>query len=101
MSIDKDQLAAQLGFKRGDVEMLLGIFAKNAASALHDMQDRIEKNDLQGIGDAAHAIKGSAGNLKLQEIYTLAKSIEDAAKQKQQIDYRDYYRQLASLITAL
>jgi HPt (histidine-containing phosphotransfer) domain-containing protein len=60
--------------------MLIGIFIKNTESLLEEMHQMIREDNMQGIADAAHAIKGSVGNLKLDEIFELSKGIELMAK---------------------
>lgn len=99
--MDKDKLAAQLGFKRSDVDMLIAIFRKNAEVSISEMYTMIKQNNIQGIADAAHAIKGSAGNLKLDEIFELSKSIEIMAKTTQDADYAMYHDQLQEMIDRL
>jgi len=101
MSVDRDQIAAQLGFKRSDVDMLLAIFSKNAAASLQEMQTMIAEGNMQGVADAAHAIKGSAGNFRLDAIYTLAMEIETAAKNGEDGDYTARYEQLRVLLDSL
>jgi len=101
MSIDRDQIAAQLGFKRSDIDMLLAMFSKNAAASLQEMQTMIAEGNMQGIADTAHAIKGSAGNFKLEEIYASAMAIELAAKNCEDEDYRKRYEQLRVLLDSL
>lgn len=98
MLVNRDLIAEQLGFKRSDVDMLLAMFCKNATSSLHEMHTMIEDNNMQGISDAAHAIKGSAGNLKLDDIYELAKTMELAAKADEDFDYRSCYQQLKAML---
>lgn len=99
--MDKDKLAAQLGFKRSDIDMLIGIFRKNAESSLKEMYTMIRQNNMQGIADAAHAIKGSAGNLKLNEIFELSKNIEIMAKTMKNEDYETHYDQLKNMLDRL
>ncbi|MGB6019782.1 MAG: Hpt domain-containing protein [Sulfurimonadaceae bacterium] len=98
MLVNRDLIAERLGFKRSDIDMLLAMFSKNATSSLKEMQQMIDENNMQGIADAAHAIKGSAGNLKLDDIYDLAMTIETAAKNSENADYRLYYQQLKALL---
>lgn len=99
--IDRDQIAAQLGFQRSDIDMLLAMFSKNAATSLEEMQKMIDENNMQGVVDAAHAIKGSAGNLKLNDIYTLAMTIEMAAKNGKDNNLHTHYTQLSILLNTL
>ena len=101
MNIDRDYIAEQLGFTRKDIDMLLTMFQKNASTSLEEMQKMIEKQNMQGIVDTAHAISGSAGTLKLDGVYQLAKDIEMAAKTGQSIDYHLYCNRLKTLLEAL
>ena len=99
--MDRDKLAAQLGFKRSDIDMLMGIFMKNVMTLLEKMNGMIQENNLQGIIDTAHAIKGSAGNLKLDEIANLAKEIEIMAITKSNESYEIPYNKLKKIIELL
>lgn len=101
MPINRDQIAERLGFKRSDIDMLLAMFSKNAATSLKEMQTMIAEQNMQGIADAAHAIKGSAGNLKLDNIYNHALMIEMAAKQSEDLDYAAAHEQLSRLLDAV
>jgi HPt (histidine-containing phosphotransfer) domain-containing protein len=98
MNIDRNYIAEQLGFSHNDIDMLLTMFQKNANTSLEEMHKMIEKQDMQGIVDTAHAISGSAGTLKLDDIYELAKEIEMAAKTGQSIDYHLSYKRLKTLL---
>ncbi len=97
MNIDRDHIAAELGFKRSDIDMLLDMFHKNANTSLVEMQKMIDEKDMQGIADTSHAISGSAGTMRLDDIHKLAMSIELAAKKGENIDYHLYYQQLKTL----
>jgi len=74
--IDRDTLAKELGFERSDVDMILNMFKKNAETSLEKMKIAIRDKNLKSIMDEAHAIKGTAGNLMLSEIFTLCQKIE-------------------------
>lgn len=97
----RDELAGQLGFKRSDIDMLIDIFKKNANVSLEEMHTMIKQNNMQGIADAAHAIKGSAGNLKLDKIFELSKNIEIMATTMNNEDYKVHYTQLNKMIDEL
>lgn len=101
MYIDKDKIASQLGFKRSDFDMLLVMFVQNATTSLEEMKRAIERDDMQGIGDAAHAIAGGAGNIQLNDIYAFAITVELAAKKGENADYHLFYQQLKVLIDSI
>ena len=58
------------------------VFYQEARQRLAGIKLAIESNNLEGVSQGAHAIKGSAGNLRLMQIQDMAKSLEDAAKAK-------------------
>lgn len=99
--LDRDQIAAQLGFQRSDIDMLLAMFSKNATTSLEEMKKMLDEKSMQGVADAAHAIKGSAGNLKLDDIYTLAMTIEMAAKNDKDVHLHAHYEQLCRLLNMI
>ncbi|RLA70894.1 MAG: Hpt domain-containing protein [Epsilonproteobacteria bacterium] len=101
MSINRDEIAQQLGFRREDIDMLINMFCKNAAVSLEQMKQMITDGNLNGIADAAHAIKGSAGNLKLDSIYTLAYTVEMQAKSTGNENFETLYLKLKDLIKTL
>lgn len=101
MDIDKDKVASLLGFTRSDFDMLLMMYAQNAMVSLDEMKRAIEKKDMQGIADTAHAIAGGAGNIQLNDIYELAMKMELAAKKGENSDYHLLYQQLKILLDTI
>lgn len=99
--MDIDALALQLGFKRRDTDVLIDIFIKSISTLLKEMHIMIQEKSMQGIADAAHAIKVSAGNLKLKDISKLSKRIEIMATTKSNEDYEILYAQLKKMIDEL
>jgi len=75
------ELAENLGLEETEFFELLGLFIKTSTSHLADLGKAIETGDLDGVIKSSHTIKGAAGNLGLQDIYTLAKEIEMNARQ--------------------
>jgi len=101
MYIDKDKIASQLGFTPSDFDSLLVMFGQNATTSLEEMKSAVERKDMQGIADAAHAIAGGAGNIQLNEIYEFAMTIELAAKKGENADYDLFCQQLKTLIDSI
>lgn len=94
-------IAQTLGFDVEDVSMLLDMFVDNANESLEMLDTAINKSDFDTIKNAAHAIKGSASNLLLSEITTIAGEIEIAAKEKKAIDYHTKYSALKNEILSI
>jgi len=88
--IDRDTLAKELGFERSDVDMILNMFKKNAETSLEKMKIAIRDKNLKNIMDEAHAIKGTAGNLMLSEIFTLCEQIEQLKDFQEAVFLKEY-----------
>ena len=56
---------------------------------------------MQGIEDTAHAISGSAGTLRLNEVYEVAMNIETAVKIGLNVDYYLCHERLKILLNTL
>jgi len=59
---------------------LLGLFISQTEAALEDLTRALAAEDLAKIAGQAHFIKGSAANLRLEEIQAPAKELEFGAK---------------------
>ncbi len=94
-------LAESLEFDIEDVYVLVELFIENAQVSLANIEDAIENTNMQAIQNEAHAIKGSAANLMLDDIQELARELEIAAKEKQRINYLSLYSQIEEKIETL
>ena len=74
-------MAAAIGLKPKHIPMLVGSFLEESVGILENLRSAIASNDYEGIKASAHAIKGSAGNLRFNEIYEMAKEVELAGSQ--------------------
>ncbi|MDQ6931094.1 MAG: Hpt domain-containing protein [Candidatus Eremiobacteraeota bacterium] len=59
---------------------LFDLMIKNNTGLLTKLEHASMEHDLEGVRAAAHAIKGSAGNVGGMELYRLAQQIEDLAR---------------------
>lgn len=99
--IDIKQLAQSLDFDVEDVQMLLEVFFQSAQDNLNQLQIALKQDDYETLALASHSIKGSAANLELDEISSVALEIEKAAKAKQSIDYAQKIQQLQNMVSFL
>jgi len=76
-----DLIKADLGIEREDSEGLLVDFGNDLMNQIEDLTTSIINNDCDSASKVAHSIKGSAGNLRINKIYELAKEIEEMVKQ--------------------
>lgn len=86
MQIDKERALRDLEIDEEMYKELLNIFVEQTQEALDKMETAINSNDTEGIRKAAHFIKGSAGNLRLEGIHVIAREIELGAKEGMAID---------------
>jgi HPt (histidine-containing phosphotransfer) domain-containing protein len=75
------ELATNLGLEEEEFLELVDLFVETAASDMTKLEAAISHGVTDQTVQAAHAIKGAAGNLGFQDIYDLAKQIEMNARQ--------------------
>lgn len=76
-------LAAALHRVEGDQELfkeLVGLFLENTPALLAELEEALRQGDAARALRAAHSLKGSAGNFAAQDVFELAREIEQAAK---------------------
>ncbi|MBN2782467.1 MAG: Hpt domain-containing protein, partial [Campylobacterales bacterium] len=100
-NLDLEAMASELDFDLEDVEMLVESFLETADESLEDMKIAIESNDMDGIFQSAHAIKGISANLTLNHISNIAKEIEMSARTSESIDFISKYQELSSVIKSI
>jgi len=79
-NISAEQMAAKIGLNVKHIPILVQSFTDESRIIIEQMETAINTKDHNEISNAAHSIKGSAGNLKFDEIYELAKEVELSAK---------------------
>jgi len=99
--LDIEELAKRLEFDIEDVTVLVELFIQNTEASLADIEDAIEINDTEAIEQAAHAIKGSAGNMMLVDVQNMAGALENAARENRKIYYLSLFSQLEERIETL
>ena len=70
------EFAEKLGLEYDEYMEIAGIFLETSASNLSKLQTAINKENAQDVFNAAHSIKGSAGNMGFMEIFEVAKELE-------------------------
>ena len=89
--INFDEMAASIGLKPKHVPMLIGVFLEESETILSNLASAVESRDYPAIKLHAHSIKGSAGNLKFNELYEMAKEMEfAAAEENEAFEYSRY-----------
>jgi len=98
-NINFEEMAASIGLKAKHMPLLIGSFLEESIPALTELNSSIASNNLETVAQQAHAIKGSAGNLRFNEIYEMAKDMELSAKEKN--TSFDYIGHLSAIKTAI
>lgn len=61
--------------------MLIAVFIKECAGYIGMLQSACERQDLQGLGEAAHTVKGSAAAIGFETACELAEQLEVVCRQ--------------------
>lgn len=79
-SINAEEMATKIGLNVKHIPILVENFISESIQIIASLEAAIAQKDYTEIGNTAHSIKGSAGNLKFDEMYDLAKEVEFSAK---------------------
>ncbi len=79
--MDFESIATNLGLDKEDLDELLEIFTTTSFSDIEKINFGLKENNAQQVSQAAHSIKGASANLGFEEIASLSKDIEMAAKE--------------------
>ena len=101
-SLNFDEMAASIGLKAKHIPMLVGSFLDESNSIMNSLQDAVDANDFEAIKSHAHSIKGSAGNLKFNEVYEMAREMElSAGASKSDFNYSEYLKAIKEAIATI
>ena len=74
-------LAQELGLEPDEMRELLVIFIETSESDIDRLQQAIVESDAKRVADAAHSIKGASANLGFMDISSVAKNLEQKARE--------------------
>lgn len=86
MLIDREKAFRELDMPEELFNELLDMFVEQTEPALKSLEGITANTDYEEIRKSAHLIQGSAGNLRIEVIQSIAKEIEIGATQKQDIE---------------
>ncbi len=86
-NISAEEMASKIGLNAKHIPILVQSFVEESQGIMQQLEAAIESKNYSEIGNLAHSIKGSSGNLKFDEMYELAKEMELSAKAAKE----DYY----------
>lgn len=76
VQIDKPLAAEKLGIPKELYDNIFAGFMQEGSDLILKIDEMKKEKDFEGLRQIAHFIKGTAGNLKLNEVYAAAKEIE-------------------------
>jgi HPt (histidine-containing phosphotransfer) domain-containing protein len=76
--IDREKIAAELGINVDLYNEILLDFRRQSEERLGELEKSFKARNAEGVKRAAHFLKGSSGNLRLQEIFAVASRIDRA-----------------------
>ena len=86
MDENKKKAIEELGISEELFDEIFKDFLDQCDEYIRTIEDSINSNNLEDLAKAAHKLKGSSGNLGLENIQQLARAIEIAAKEKKDIE---------------
>ncbi len=99
--MDFKDLASRLGFDEEDFKELVELFITTTFSDIEKIKKGILENNPADAAAASHSIKGAAGNLGFDEIFSLARDMEMQAKTGTLENFTTYINDLEVRINAL
>ncbi|MCD6569677.1 MAG: Hpt domain-containing protein [Deltaproteobacteria bacterium] len=78
--MDFTELAQKIGLEDDEFLELVELFMETCASDISRLQVAIDQGDTQQVVEAAHSIKGASANLGFMEISSVAKEMEQNAR---------------------
>ncbi|MBN1697518.1 MAG: Hpt domain-containing protein [Spirochaetales bacterium] len=85
---DCERTATELGLEPGLVLKLLKDFIAAKEEYLIPIEKAIETGDLEALFESAHALKGTALELRIKSLSDAAGLVTEGIKQKKKMDYR-------------
>lgn len=83
MLIDREKAFRELDMPEDLFNELLDMFIEQTEPAINFLREISADTDYEAIRKSAHLLNGSAGNLRIEAVQTMAKKVELAASQKQ------------------
>ena len=97
-----DEMAAAIGLKPKHMPMLIGSFLEESGPILSNIEAAISSSNYNDLKLHTHSIKGSAGNLKFNEIYEMTREMELAASDADtSFDYTGYLEAVKKAVATI
>ncbi|MFA5905009.1 MAG: Hpt domain-containing protein [Desulfobacula sp.] len=99
--MDFNDLASRLGIDNEDFKELVELFVTTSLSDIEKIRKGVSENIPTDAAAASHSIKGAAGNLGFDDIFSLARDMEIQAKKGGLENFNGYIIDLENKVNAL
>ena len=100
--LNYEEMAKEIGLRVKHMPILIDSFLQESPPILEALQEAINTEDFLSIKEQAHAIKGSAGNLRFNEVYEMSREMElSAADENRDFDYEAYMEAVKKVISTI
>ncbi len=93
-----NQVAEEMDITPEVLREILDLFFEHIDEYMAQLEKEIKNNSLEEIAKSAHKIAGSGGAVQFELVRKLAKEIENSAREKKIIDYKEKFNQLKEMI---
>lgn len=97
-TIAVQDIANKLHFSIENTYKILEIFYESSQTILNNLETAIQENDFDKIYRHAHSIKGSSSNLLFDDVYAIAKEIEQSAQEQTDYPYLEKVTEIRTII---
>jgi len=80
MNLDKRKIAGELGIPEDVYNRIAKNFVNRTDELIKALDEGKAANDFDAIAKSAHAMKGAAGNLRLNDIFQIAQTIVTSSR---------------------
>ncbi len=99
--MDFNDLASKLGIDEEDFRELVELFISTSLADIDKIKAGMASDSPQDAASAAHSIKGAAGNMGFDDIYSLTLDMEMQAKDGSMENFGEKLKTLEDQITTL
>ncbi|WP_373036523.1 Hpt domain-containing protein [Sulfurimonas sp.] len=101
-TLNHEDMAENISINIKYIPILINSFIKESAIIMQTLETAVKDRNFSEIKSNAHAMKGSAGNLRFNEIYEMSKEMEFAATDlKEEFEYEAYMEALNNAIATI
>ncbi|MDF1883064.1 Hpt domain-containing protein [Sulfurimonas sp. SAG-AH-194-C21] len=101
-NLNYEEMAKEIGLKPKHIPLLLASFLEEADPVLLKLKTAAQSNDYETIRASAHFLKGSAGNLRFNDLYEMSREVELAAgENNSRFEYVKYLEAMSAAVATI